>query len=61
MAVVLLGVVYVLGWDSTRIWVFLSGSLLVTISRYVWWHFRPYKAPEPHPLTRYTNPRHTKT
>jgi len=61
-AVVLLGIAYVLGWDSTPVWVLLVGFLLVTISRYIWWHFRPYDAPaDPQPVTRYTNPRHTKT
>ena len=61
MAVVLLGMAYVLGWDSTPIWLFLVGSILVTTSRYIWWHFRPYTAPDPQPATGYTNPRHTDT
>ena len=60
VAVVLLGMAYVLGWDSTSIWVFLAGYPLVTISRYIWWHFKPYTAPDPQPVTRY-NPRHTDT
>ena len=60
-AVVLLGMAYVLGLDSTPILVFLVAFLLVTISRCIWWHFRPYTAPDPHPVTRYANPRHTKT
>ena len=58
-AAVLLGVAYVLGWDSTPIWVFLVGYLLVTISRYLWWHYRPY-VPKAQPVTWYTNPRYTK-
>ena len=59
-AVVLLGSAYLFGWDSTPVWIILAGFLVVTICRYIWWHFRPYNA-DPQPVTHYTNPRHTKT
>ena len=59
ITVVLLGAAYFIG-DYGVVLGVLGGCVAATAGRYIWWHFRPYKKPEPQPMTRYTNPRYTK-
>jgi len=51
----MLGLAYLFNWDSIFVVVLAMGAYTVgTIGRYVWWHFKPPKASEPQPETRYT-------
>ncbi|MEP7193718.1 MAG: hypothetical protein ABI903_12725 [Actinomycetota bacterium] len=60
-SLVLLGLTFSNGGGDYSVATIVMGSYAVmTAGRYVWWHYRPYKAPPPPPVTRYTNPRYTK-
>jgi hypothetical protein len=57
-AVLLLAVLLFLGDGAYKIVLCMMIVLVAgTAIRYVWWHFRPYKAPPSPPVTWYTNPR----
>ena len=60
-AAVLLALAVFFGDGDYMVTVYIMFGLVAgTAARYVWWHFRPYKAPPAPPVTRYTNPRYTK-
>jgi len=61
VAVVLLAIAFFFGDGDYQITLYIMVGLIAgTATRYVWWHFHPYKEPPPPPVTRYTNPRYTK-
>jgi len=55
LSALMLGLAHLFNWDSIFVVVLAMGAYTVgTIGRYVWWHFKPPKASEPQPETRYT-------
>lgn len=53
-AVVFVGIAVILDWNRFFIWTGFGAYVLGTAGRYLWWHFRPYREPAAHPVTRYS-------
>lgn len=53
LGAVFLAMVFLFDLDKTIVGIALTVAVVGTAGRYIWWHFRPYKATV-HQETRYT-------